>query len=69
MDGEKKGTKPTGHPVIQASTVPCVPPETNHVGIVKRVHAAIFEILLKDHGVLVSDIVIKALKKQKHANG
>ena len=45
-----------GHPVIQVSTVP----ETNHAGIIKILHEAIFEILVKDRGVLGLGKVMKA---------
>ena len=53
-----------GHPVIHASTAPCAPQETNQAGIIEKMHEAIFEILVKDSGVLGLDKVIKASKNR-----
>ena len=54
----------TGHPVIQATPVPCAPPYTNYVEIIKRMHVAIFETLFINCGILGLDKVIKALKTE-----
>ena len=40
----------------------CAPPETNLLGLIKKMHEANFEILVKERGVLGVDKVIKALK-------
>ena len=53
-----------GHLVIHASMVPRAPAETNQVVIIKKMLEAIFEILVKEPGVLGVDEVIKALKNR-----
>ena len=46
------GSPSKGHSVTQAGMVFCAPPETDYVEIIKRMHEAIFEKLVMNHGIL-----------------
>ena len=63
------GSPMNGHLVIHASMVPRAPLETNQEGIIKTMFEAIFEILVKEPGVLGGGRGDQFPQKQKHASG